>query len=118
MASWTLRSIYQTALATAIATPMIALSAMSAKAGGAVQFTLVNGTSSIMTSFYAAPPDATTWEEDILGADVLAPGESVTITIDDGRDTCDYEFRAEWKNADPTETAGSVCDGGTYTYTD
>lgn len=97
---------------------MIALSAMSAKAGGAVQFTLVNGTSSVMTGFYASPPNVDDWEEDILGSDVLNPGEKINITINDGRDDCTYDFRAEWKDSSPTETVGNVCNGGTYTYTD
>lgn len=83
----------------------------------AVTFTLVNGTDYVIVEFYAAPPGAKTWEEDILGVDVLEPGDSVEITIDDSREDCDYDFLAifedetEWIHEDV-----AICDGEEYVY--
>ncbi|MGL5061224.1 MAG: hypothetical protein ACRC62_14725, partial [Microcoleus sp.] len=41
----------------------------------------------------ASPPSVNDWEEDILGRDVLLSGESATITIQDGREDCLYDFK-------------------------
>ena len=82
-----------------------------------VTFTLVNGTDTPIVEFYASPPGVESWEEDILGADVLLPGEAIEITIDDYREDCDYDFLAVFK--DDTELmheAVSVCDGEEYVY--
>lgn len=82
-----------------------------------VTFTLTNGTSQTIDMFYASPPSENSWEEDILGVDVLPPGETVTITIDDSREDCAYDFKAVFE--DGTELAHSaveVCNGESYVY--
>jgi len=82
-----------------------------------VTFTLTNGTDEVITEFYAAPPGVDEWEEDILGEDVLAPGESVSITIADGREDCVYDFLAVFEDESELEHDGiSICGGETYTY--
>ena len=91
--------------------------AWNVAANEAVTFTLVNGTNVTMVEFYASPPSSDDWEEDILGNDVLAPGEAVDITIDDGRDDCLYDFLAVFKDGDEVEHLEvSVCDGEEYVY--
>jgi len=88
-----------------------------ASAGEAVTFTLTNGTNSVIDQFYASPPSTKDWEEDILGVDVLEPGASVEITIDDGRDDCNYDFKAVFQDgADLVHDAVKVCGGESYTY--
>ena len=84
-----------------------------------VPFTLVNGTSDVMVEFYAAPPESKTWEEDILGLDVLAPGAAVDITIDDSRDDCLYDFLAIFEDgSELIHEEVEVCDGEEYEYVD
>lgn len=87
-------------------------------------FTLVNQTDRDLLEFYASPPEEESWEEDILGADVLGPGESVEIVIDDAREDCYYDFMGVLGPA-PDGSVGEgaliqsgveVCDGGTYEY--
>jgi len=51
----------------------------------AVSFTLVNPTDRVLKEFYASPQSSNSWEADILGRDVLKPGQSVEFTINDGR---------------------------------
>ncbi|MDX2099534.1 MAG: hypothetical protein SFW36_17280 [Leptolyngbyaceae cyanobacterium bins.59] len=96
---------------------------LSAEAGSkAVSFTLINSTSRVLEEFYASPPSTDDWEEDILGVDVLNPGESVTITIDDGRKDCLYDFKGVLGSGkgvgrgELIQTKVEVCDGGTYEY--
>ena len=89
-----------------------------------VSFKLVNRTSRDLEEFYASPPEAEDWEEDILGGEVLGPGESITIVIDDGREDCLYDFMGVLgPNEEGTVGRGaliqsgvSVCDGDTYEY--
>ena len=91
-----------------------------------VTFTLVNNTSRTLLEFYASPPSTDDWEEDILGVDVLPPGESVDITIDDGRTDCNYDFKGVLAAAEDgsvgegalIQSGVSVCDGGTYEYSE
>lgn len=85
----------------------------------AVTFTLVNGTDDTIVEFYATAPSSGHWEEDILGIEVLEPGEGVDITIDDWREDCHYDFLAVFE--DETELVHEnvgVCDGEEYVYTD
>ena len=81
-------------------------------------FTLKNGTSSVLTHFYSSPVGVDSWEEDVFGADVLEPGESMDITIADGRDVCKYDMRfefAEGSSLDTTEDTQDLCELGSYT---
>lgn len=90
----------------------------------AATFTLVNSTSRVLESFYASPPSTNDWEEDILGLDVLPPGESVKITINDGREDCLYDFKGVLGAGDNVgrgeliQSGVEICDGGTYEYSE
>ncbi|HIJ85833.1 MAG TPA: hypothetical protein HPQ00_16735, partial [Magnetococcales bacterium] len=44
-------------------------------------FTLNNKTSLVLDSFFASPTGVGDWEDDILGVDVLGPGESIQINV-------------------------------------
>ncbi|MEJ6784735.1 hypothetical protein [Aminobacter sp. Piv2-1] len=84
-------------------------------------FTLTNGTSSVLTEFYVSPVGVRDWEEDILDVDMLAPGESIEITIADGRSVCDYDMRFEFdaeSDLDTTEDTQNLCELGEYTVRD
>lgn len=97
----------------------IALSAftVAAKADDLV-FSLKNGTNSVLTNFYASPVGVEQWEEDIFGRDTLAPGESMQITIADGRRACDYDMRFEFEESsdlDTTTDKQNLCELSEYT---
>ena len=55
---------------------------------------VINSTSTTMKMFFASNVDVKKWEEDILGDEILRPGESIGINIDDGTGHCVYDFRA------------------------
>ena len=44
-------------------------------------FVLINNTGRILHQVYVSPSNVTDWGDDIMGRDVLMPGETVTITF-------------------------------------
>lgn len=80
---------------------------------------IVNETRHTMVEFYASNIGRDTWEEDILGQDVLQVGQSVNINIDDGTGACLYDFRAVFDDGDElVRNRIDVCTIGTYRYTE
>lgn len=53
-----------------------------------------NETDTIVAQFFASTTNQESWEEDILGSDVLLPGESVRINLDDGSGLCRFDLMA------------------------
>ncbi|MGO6813880.1 hypothetical protein ELI02_15215 [Rhizobium leguminosarum] len=101
----------------AIAAAMIAASAVSAHAED-LTFKLSNGTNSVLTRFYSSPTGVDEWEEDVFGENVLDPGETMDITIADGRTVCKYDMRFEFEegsNLATTEDSQDLCAMGSYT---
>ena len=72
-----------------------------------INFTLSNATERTLLSLYISLPSTDDWEEDIFGADVLAPGETFDISIDDGLDECVYDIRADFTDGESIQI-GSV----------
>lgn len=112
-------------IAALVALPSVILDPLMPEAqaqNGSVTFTLVNKTGRVLREFYASPPSTDDWEEDILGQDVLNPGESTEITIDDGREDCLYDFKGVFEAGNGVgagsliQSKVNVCDGGTYEY--
>lgn len=80
-------------------------------------FTLKNSTNSTLERFYTSPTGVNNWEEDVFGKDVLEPGESMKITIADGRTVCEYDMRFEFSedsDLDTTEDTQNLCEMGSY----
>jgi hypothetical protein len=78
---------------------------------------IVNNTGYTMTEFYGSNKGTDSWEEDILGNDVLPSGYSVTINFDDGTGYCKYDFKAVFEDGDVLVNKNiNVCQIGTYTY--
>ncbi|MDP9591216.1 hypothetical protein GR158_00230 [Shinella sp. AETb1-6] len=81
-------------------------------------FNLKNGTNSVLTRFHTSPVGVDKWEEDVFGQDVLNPGETIEITIADGRDVCEYDMRFEFSedsDLDTTTDTQNLCELGEYT---
>lgn len=81
-------------------------------------FTLTNGTNSTLMQFYSSPTGTDNWEEDVFGDQVLEPGESMDITIADGRSVCKYDMRFEFEEESDladTEDTQDLCELGSYT---
>ncbi|MEO4001590.1 hypothetical protein [Mesorhizobium sp. CAU 1732] len=81
-------------------------------------FMLDNQSSYSIVEFYASPSDVGNWEDDILGTDVMASGDSGRVTIADGREQCEYDLRIVFEDGDVTEDTTDLCETGSYTVTD
>ena len=55
---------------------------------------IMNVSSQTLRELYASPVTSDNWEEDLLGARVLAVGESINADIDNGTDECIYDLKA------------------------
>ncbi|CZT35210.1 hypothetical protein [Rhizobium sp. 9140] len=81
-------------------------------------FTLKNSTTSVLTRFYTSPVGVSDWEGDVFGEQVLNPGETIELTIADGRDVCNYDMRFEFEEGSDlatTEDKQNLCEMGSYT---
>ena len=63
---------------------------------------VINDTSTTLRELYGSNSGRDSWEEDVLGADVLRPRASVRVNWDDGTCACIFDFKAVY--ADGTET--------------
>ena len=68
------------ALGVVMALSTVVVSATAAHADPR-DFTLHNGSGVVISEVYVSSSAVTQWEEDVLGRDVLMPGESVTINF-------------------------------------
>lgn len=108
-----------------IKTKLIAFSLAFAMTSGAAYaedlvFTLKNKTNSVVNNFHASPVGVDNWEDDIFGRDALGAGESMKITISDGRSVCTYDMRFEFQGDDleDMEDTQNLCEMGEYTITE
>ncbi|MBO1074721.1 hypothetical protein [Roseomonas marmotae] len=76
----------------AAAALLAALSAPSIAQAADRRVEVVNASKQELREFYASNAKRSSWEEDILGEDVLPPGES--IVIDDGSGACNFDLLA------------------------
>lgn len=66
--------------------------------------------------FYGSNVGTNSWEEDILGSQVLPSGRSIMIDFTDGTGHCQFDFRVEFANGTYYEDYGiNVCAVSTYT---
>ncbi|WP_457649986.1 hypothetical protein [Profundibacter sp.] len=78
---------------------------------------IVNDTDYAIIRFYGSNKGSDSWEEDILGDDILASGDSIVIDFDDGSGYCKFDFKAEFDDGDVLEKRNvNVCKIGTFTY--
>ena len=79
---------------------------------------VINETDHTIVQLYASNVGANDWEEDILGQEMLRPGQAVTINVDDGTGYCKYDFKAVFSDGDVLIRQGiDVCQVSVYRYT-
>lgn len=80
--------------------------------------TVKNKTSTTLTELYVSHVGTNSWEENILDSDV-DPGESVRVTIADGRTTCEYDIKAVFDDGGKAEFRDeNLCKVTTFTVHD
>lgn len=81
--------------------------------------TIVNKSKTVMVAFYASNVGASDWEEDILGQDILKPGQSVKINMNDGTGYCRFDLKAEFDDgSEAIDENVDICTIGEVTFTD
>lgn len=78
---------------------------------------IINKTGYTMVRFYGSNKGSDSWEEDILGADVLEHNSSVTINFDDNSGYCKFDFKAVFDDGDELIKKNiNICEIGAFTY--
>ena len=78
---------------------------------------IINNTGYTIVEFYGSNTGSDSWEEDILGQDVLPSGSSVVINFDDASGYCKFDFRAIFDDGDELiKEAVNICEISTFTY--
>ena len=78
-----------------------------------------NETSFDIVEFYASNTGTNSWEEDILGRNILPAGGSAMVNIDDGSGYCKFDFMAVFDDGDQVKsTDNNVCELGEFSFTD
>jgi hypothetical protein len=99
-----------------------ALSLVSLTSAGAAEnrrVRIINETHHTMVQFFASNTSRDTWEEDILGDDVVKPGDDVMINVDDGTGHCLFDFKAVFDDKDVLIKKGvNVCKISSYRYSE
>ena len=81
------------------------------------EFVLMNESLLPIYFFQASPSNVDEWEDDILGEDILMPGDGGIVTIGDGRESCIYDFRAIFEDGSEQEDYGvDICEITSYTF--
>lgn len=102
-----------------ISAAVLSLGLASSALAQSVEFTIINKTQSVVNAFHTSPVGVKSWEEDVFGDQVLAPGESITITIEDGRNVCKYDLLFEFQGdeLEDLEDTQDICELSEYTIT-
>lgn len=102
----------------ALAALSLIVAPISAFAGD-TKFDIINHSARGITNFYTSPADATNWEEDVLGEDVIGPGETQSIKISVANGQCLYDMRFILEDkTDLIEKGINVCTLSDYTLSD
>lgn len=80
-----------------------------------LEFALINMSGYTLVEFYTSPENVGSWEEDVLGNDVLESGYSLNITVADGRTQCVYDMLMVFDDGDRLEDTVNMCEMGSYT---
>jgi hypothetical protein len=79
----------------AAASPKPSTASSPAASAEAKGFSLVNNTGVEIHSLYISPSDSKDWQEDILGRDTLADGETTAIKFERNEKTPKWDMRIE-----------------------
>ncbi len=106
-------------LVSAAAMVVLALFVSGAASAQDRRVKVINETAFTVVEFYGSNAGSESWEEDVLGEDVLAPGQSVIVNFDDGSGYCKFDFLAKFEDGDQVEKRGiDVCKTGVFRLTE
>jgi hypothetical protein len=102
------KAVLAAALSVAAALPAAALDR---------RVTIINNTGYTIVNFFGSNTGTNSWEEDILGRDVLPSGSSVVVNFNDGTGYCMFDFLAIFDDGEQLIREGvNICEISTFTY--
>jgi uncharacterized protein (DUF2147 family) len=79
--------------------------------------TIINNTGYTIVNFFGSNTGTSSWEEDILGNDVLPSGSSVVVNFNDGTGYCMFDFLAIFDDGEQLiKESVNICEISTFTY--
>ena len=83
----------------------------SPAAAGQQDFVLLNETGYTIQQVYVSPSKVQSWEEDVLGEDVLMHGSREMIRFSRTEDTCLWDLKAVYEDGESAEWQGlNLCE--------
>lgn len=80
---------------------------------------IVNKSSDFIYQVFGSNRDRSDWEEDVLGDDVLAPGDSIIVNFNDRSGYCIFDLKAVTREgAEAVRYGFNVCSMSTWNVTD
>jgi hypothetical protein len=106
-------------LAAATAASLVAVATPAhAQDGRDRRVNVINASGQAVREIYASPVTSRSWEEDMLGANVLPAGRSMVFNIDNGTSQCRYDLKAVMSNGrEHIRRNVNVCVVGSWTIT-
>ena len=98
-----MKNIKLAVLACALAAVALTSSVAASSQRRVLDFTLVNSTKYTILELYVSPTNDDKWGEDVLGKDVLKPGEKVDIEFSRGETTCMWDLKIVDEDKDEVE---------------
>lgn len=78
---------------------------------------IVNETGRTIQAFHATNTGTKSWGRDLLGQNVIPPGQRYLFDFDDGTGYCNFDFKAVLDNGIPIEQYRvNVCQVSTFTF--
>lgn len=79
--------------------------------------TIINNTGYTIVNFFGSNTGTTSWQEDILGNDVLPSGSSVEVNFDDATGYCKFDFLAIFDDGEQLIKENiNICEISSFTY--
>ena len=76
---------------------------------------IVNRSGATVWRFYGSNVGTSSWEEDLLGSNILRSGQTLTVDFYDGTGHCYFDFKIEFQSGYVVEDYNiNVCQIGTY----
>ena len=99
-----MRTLFSASVAAAFVAVTVPALAQSAKQ----DFTLVNRTGYELKALFVAPSKSDSWEEDVLGQDVLEDGKAVNVHFNPKAEVCKWDLKVVYTDDDSSAIWQSI----------
>ena len=82
-------------------------------------FSVVNATGHVVMTLNVSPTSESEWGPDILGTEVLQPGQTGQVVFDRAESQCNYDIKVTYNDGDTSEMRNiNLCQVGTVNLVD